>query len=505
MVRTETSRSAEIRARAGHPIIDADGHFGELVPVVEGYMEDYVRQVAGDDMARRFLRLGSAARERVVGNRWFQMSPEDRRDTFSPRPAWTPPSLTSMDVATTALPRLLHKRLDEMGIDFTVQFPNYGLWVENALSKPALVDPEWRRIVPRALNSFYADHFREYSDRMTPAALIPMETPEIAIQELDHAVNVLGLKVVCMVGPLFRPIPSIHRQHPELDDIVFRLETFGIDSEYDYDPVWQKCLDLKVVPTFHGWGTKFWGSRASISNYTSAHVGAFASNAEAICRSIFFGGVTRRFPELKIAFLECGVGWACALYADLIGHWAKRNPKTWKELDAELVMGLIGQYADGRTQAKSEAVRKQFAAQTPNGPYAAPSGTGAAGDGVLDDYELCDIQKAQDIHDLFARPFYFGCEADDPMNAAAFNHRANPFGARMQVVLSSDMGHWDAPDMTRIIEEAYELVEKEAITQDDLRDFLFTNPVTLFGGSNPGFFKGTQVEQEAARLLEHCD
>jgi hypothetical protein len=35
--------------------------------------------------------------------------------------------------------------------------------------------------------------------------------------------------------------------------------------------------------------------------------------------------VTRRFPTLKMEFLEGGVGWACGLYSDLIGHWKKRN------------------------------------------------------------------------------------------------------------------------------------------------------------------------------------
>ena len=34
---------------------------------------------------------------------------------------------------------------------------------------------------------------------------------------------------------------------------------------------------------------------------------------------------TRRFPELNFAFLEGGVGWAASLFADLIGHWEKRN------------------------------------------------------------------------------------------------------------------------------------------------------------------------------------
>ena len=33
---------------------------------------------------------------------------------------------------------------------------------------------------------------------------------------------------------------------------------------------------------------------------------------EAVCKALFMGGVTRRFPALKFAFLEGGVGWGRA-------------------------------------------------------------------------------------------------------------------------------------------------------------------------------------------------
>jgi hypothetical protein len=32
------------------------------------------------------------------------------------------------------------------------------------------------------------------------------------------------------------------------------------------------------------------------------------------------GGVTRCFPSLKFAFLECGVGWGVTLYSE--PHWS---------------------------------------------------------------------------------------------------------------------------------------------------------------------------------------
>ena len=28
-------------------------------------------------------------------------------------------------------------------------------------------------------------------------------------------------------------------------------DVIGLDSEYDYDPVWAKCLELGIAPSFH--------------------------------------------------------------------------------------------------------------------------------------------------------------------------------------------------------------------------------------------------------------
>ena len=52
------------------------------------------------------------------------------------------------------------------------------------------------------------------------------------------------------------------------------------------------------------------------------------------------------------------------------------------------------------------------------------------------------------------------------------------------------------PDMTKVLPEAYELVEHKLDQQQDFRDFVFTNPVKLWAGSNPAFFKGTAVEAQ---------
>ena len=125
--------------------------------------------------------------------------------------------------------------------------------------------------------------------------------------------------------------------------------------------------------------------------------------------------------------------------------------------------------------------------------------TGGVAD--LDDYSACKITRKEDWRDLFVTPFYFGCEADDPSNIWAFNSRANPLGARLNAIFSSDIGHFDVPDMTEVVPEAYEMVEKELATPADFRDFTFANVVRLFGRANPRFFEGTRVAAAAAAVL----
>jgi hypothetical protein len=87
------------------------------------------------------------------------------------------------------------------------------------------------------------------------------------------------------------------------------------------------------------------------------------------------------------------------------------------------------------------------------------------------------------------------------MNACAFS-RANPFGAQLNAIYSSDIGHFDVIDMRDPLPEAWELVEDGLITADNFRDFTFTNAVRLWGTQNPRFFEGTVVAKEAAVLAE---
>src|SRR5205814_1880353 len=137
------------------------------------------------------------------------------------------------------------------------------------------------------------------------------------IAELDYAVGTLGLRAVVMNGVISRSVRADGTK-------VAWLDTLGHGSAFDYDPVWARCQELGVAPAFHGIGYG-WGSRVSATNYVHNHLGNFAAAQEAVCRSLLMGGVPRRFPDLRFGFLEGGVAWAAQLYADLLGHYEKRN------------------------------------------------------------------------------------------------------------------------------------------------------------------------------------
>ena len=475
------TQSAAIRAKLDHPIIDSDGHTAEFEPAVF----DYLRDIGGSQAVERFQK----APDVPFRFGWYELSGQERRNLRAPRPHWwVHPTKNSLDRATSSLPRLLHRRLDETGLDFSVIYPSIGMAALHT------GDDELRQVACRAFNTYHADIFREYADRLTPAAMIPMHTPEEAIQELDYAVTTLGLKVPLLAAHVRRPIPAA-RHVPELGRYAFWLDTFGIDSAYDYDPVWATCLELKVAPTFHSIGAG-WGSRTSISNFMYNHLGHFAASADAVCKSLFFGGVTRRFPQLRWAFLEGGVGWACSLYADLIGHWQKHNVNFIHNfdpanLDEALMRELFTEYG-----GPALADKLQHTEQRSHLLWGRPEDPADR-----DEWAACGIERAEDIIDLFATPFYFGCEGDDRITAWAFDTRRNPFGVKLRTVYGSDLGHWDLPDMRNAAAEAWELVEDGIISEADFRDFVFVNPVRLKTDLNPDFFRGTVVESQVERLL----
>ena len=315
-----TDEVRRIRGRLDHPIIDSDGHLIEFLPLVRDLLVD----LAGESVAQRFDALVHS------GQTLQGVSDEMRkRHGIIQAPWWGIPTRNTLDRATAMLPRLLYERLDELGLDVAVLYPTYGLIPIH------ITDAELRQAMAAAFNAYLAEQYAPYADRLIPVACIPTFTPEEALAELEHAVVDLGLRAVMMGGAIPRPIP-------EGGPSAIWMDGLGHGSLYDYDPLWRRCAELGVSPTFHSTGSG-WGSRMSTSNFVYNHIGNFAAAGELTARSLLMGGVPRRFPELRFAFQEGGTAWACNLYSDVIGHWEKRNAEAVRRYDpAELDRSMLG-------------------------------------------------------------------------------------------------------------------------------------------------------------------
>jgi predicted TIM-barrel fold metal-dependent hydrolase len=462
-----------VRESLDHVVIDADAHHVEISVAFADYVRDHGGGHHLEQPAVRAAGLSDEAGELVPS------LADRRRLNLSARPAWWTPADT-YDYATVTMPSLYHERLQEAGIDFAVVYPSRGLTLLS------IEDEETRVGLSRLYNSWVAERYAPYRDRIAPVAVIPAHTPQEAIAGLEHAVS-LGLRAALIPSFVWRPIPAFADAPAQYRSRLSRMDTYGLDSEYDYDPFWARAVELDIPLSCHTSGFRLPG-HFSPSNYSYA-AGHFAAVGEATAKSLFLGGVTTRFPQLRIGLLEGGVAVGVRVYGDLVSRFEKRGRAGLKlldpgRLDGEEVMRLARRHSP-------ELARYRPGQLLP--------GVSAV-DGQLDDFAASGVNSAEEIRDVFCRSFYWGCEGDDPLVGLAYDRRINPLGAQLRPMMGSDLGHWDVPRFTMPLVEAYELVEQGLLTSPEFREFTCANPARYYGGRGPQFFAGTAVEAEVARI-----
>ena len=479
---TSSRSGAAIRAELGHPILDADGHLVEVTTAVLPFLREHMEPSDFQFFVEHGSPLAAGLRYR---------SNEERLASRAPQSAWWGQhTKNTLDRATAMFPGLLHQRLEEVGVDFGV------FYTTSAMGFLAIESDSLRQGLCAGWNAFLAAIESPYRDRIAVAGLIPMHTPEEAIAEMRHC-HQLGLRAIAFPEGVLRLIPTPDRTEPSpflWPGQTHWFDTFGLDSALDYDPVWAATAELGYPVVFHGGLGLKPGVWTSTSNYSANHIGLFGQLMNAVCKSLYFGGVTRRFPGHPFVFLECGVSWGAQMLADIVEHWHKRrldsldayNPAL---LDTDELHALFDRYG---TDLAPHLVGVDL------GGLFKGLATGRAPD-QPDDWLALAADDEESIVDAFVDSFYFGCEADDRGVGAAFAP-TNPRGAVLRPVFSSDIGHWDVTDIGGLVGESRELVEDGVITEEQYRLFTFENTARMYMSANPHFFDGTTVESQVAEL-----
>jgi hypothetical protein len=194
-----------------------------------------------------------------------------------------------------------------------------------------------------------------------------------------------------------------------------------------------------------------------------------------------------RFHELPFCFLEGGAAWAIEMLGALEEHYEKRGPDGLAcydptRLDTSELASLLARY--GFPPEPPEMV-----GETERSPWA------------RDEFEQSGLRREEDLSRIFGEQFYFGCESDDVTVHRALDARGNPMGTRISPVFSSDIGHWDVPDLQAPLPNSHRLLERGLLSKEDYRAFVFDEVVRLHTRLNPGFFDGTVIEESVSTAM----
>ncbi len=186
------------------------------------------------------------------------------------------------------------QRLRDMardGIDAEVMFPNKGL------SMWATPDAVFAQAQCCVYNEWAWETFSRYNDRMSPAAAIATADLEGSIAEVKR-VATLGFRALTLPC---KPVWGAHDvEHPN-----YNLPMF--------DPLWDVIQDAGLPITFHvstGRDPRAArGNGGAVINYVSHSLSPTIEPVANLCAS----GVLKRFPRLRFATIEAGIGWVAWL------------------------------------------------------------------------------------------------------------------------------------------------------------------------------------------------
>lgn len=173
------------------------------------------------------------------------------------------------------------------GVDAEIIFPNKGL------SMWATSDAEFAMAQCRVYNDWAWETFGPYNDRMAPMAAVATGDFDGAMAEIQRVAKMgfRGLALPCK--PIFGPHDADHPNY----------------NQPEFDPMWALIQETGLPITFHiSTGRDPRASRGNggaVINYVSHSLAPTIEPVANMCAS----GVLERFPRLKFAAIECGIGW----------------------------------------------------------------------------------------------------------------------------------------------------------------------------------------------------
>lgn len=170
--------------------------------------------------------------------------------------------------------------MEEVGIEGSVLYPSNGLAIG------AIASRDWAIAVSRAYNDWLHATYVSANPALHGMALVPLQDPDAAVDELRRAVTELGMR-----GAM--------------------LPANGLKSALgskEYWPVYAEAERLGCAIAVHGGQASRLGFD-HLEVRPAAHALAHPFGILISLTSMVFNGVFDHFPGLRVAYLEGGVAW----------------------------------------------------------------------------------------------------------------------------------------------------------------------------------------------------
>lgn len=219
-----------------------------------------------------------------------------RQGSLLPHDEWDSSMYGKLGMDIHDVPTRL-RDMDKEGIDTSVLFPTGGFHVTR------LPEKDYAAAFCRGYNNWIASVCGE-SPRLKGVGLAPFQDVAAAVQEVNRAITKLGL-------------------------VGIAVGTFGMKEHLGtptFWPIYEELQRLNAPLLVHNSRS---GPAGEIRFDTFLFKHTIGRPFETLldCAALMYGGVPEKFAKLRVAFLECGVGW--------VPYWMDRMDEEWEKRQSE--------------------------------------------------------------------------------------------------------------------------------------------------------------------------
>ena len=186
----------------------------------------------------------------------------------------------------------VHERVKDMsanGVLASLNFPSMARFCGQFFASRVGQDPDLALAVVRAYNDWHIESWcGSYPDRFIPCTIPPAWDPKLMADEIRRTAAKGSHCVSFSMNPASLGYPSLHSDH--------------------WDPFWAACVDTETVVTMHI-GSGNVGMVTAPDAPMNVEITCSAIKLYPTAADLVWSPVFQKFPRLKIALAEGGIGW----------------------------------------------------------------------------------------------------------------------------------------------------------------------------------------------------